>query len=81
MELVVDANILFSALIKSGITRELMVNDEILLYTPEYLIKELFEHIEELRDKTHADTFKLQNELQKPLSLNNKPISLGWIIC
>ena len=74
MELVVDANILFSALIKSGITRELMVNDELLLYTPEYLINEFFEHIEELRKKTHADTFKLQNEVQKLIYLSRLKI-------
>jgi len=74
MELVVDANILFSALIKSGITRELMVNDELLLYTPEYLINEFFEHIEELQKKTHADTFKLQNEGQKLIYLSHLKI-------
>ena len=74
MELVVDANILFSALIKSGITRELMVNDEFLLYAPEYLINEFFEHIEELRKKTHADTFKLQNEVQKLIYLSRLKI-------
>lgn len=74
MELVVDANILFSALIKSGITRELMVNDELLLYTPEYLINEFFEHIEELRKKTHAGTFKLQNEVQKLIYLSRLKI-------
>jgi len=74
MELVVDANILFSALIKSGITREFMVNDELLLYAPEHLINEFFEHIEELREKTHADTFKLQNEVQKLIYLSRLKI-------
>jgi predicted nucleic acid-binding protein len=51
MELVLDANILFSALIKEGITRELMLADEIVLFTPEYIINEFLEHIGEIAKK------------------------------
>lgn len=42
MELILDANILFSALIKSGLTRELMLNNELVLYAPEFMIDEFF---------------------------------------
>ena len=52
MELVVDANILFSALINEGTTRELMLNDELVLFAPEYIIDEFLEHIIELERKT-----------------------------
>ncbi len=59
MELVLDANILFSALIKEGITRELMLADEIVLFTPEYIINEFLEHIGEIAKKTHVEKHAL----------------------
>ena len=74
MELVVDANILFSALIKSGITREFMIDDDIILYAPEYILEEFFEHFNELKNKTHTDSFKLQNTAQKLISLSKLQI-------
>ncbi len=39
MDLVVDANILFAALIKKGITSELFFEDELYLITPEFILE------------------------------------------
>ena len=51
MELVVDANILVSGLIKDGITRELMLNNDLNLYTSDFIFIELFKHMKELAKK------------------------------
>ncbi len=48
MELVVDANILFSALIRSAETTQLFYSDKLILYAPEFLFTELKEHKEEI---------------------------------
>ncbi|MBN1859831.1 MAG: PIN domain-containing protein [Candidatus Thermoplasmatota archaeon] len=59
MELVVDANILFSALLKNGMTRKLLLNDNLQLYTTEYIFDELLDHSPELERKTHTTKKKL----------------------
>ena len=51
MELVVDANILVSGLIKDGITRELMLSNDLDLYTSDFIFIELFKHIKEIAQK------------------------------
>jgi len=54
LELVVDANILFSALLAKGMTRALIFNSQLKLYAPEYLLTEFNEHLqtdEEIRMK------------------------------
>jgi predicted nucleic acid-binding protein len=55
MELVVDANILVSGLIKDGITRELMLSNDLDLYTSEFIFIEFFKHIEELAIKADME--------------------------
>lgn len=40
MRLVLDANILFAALIKDSLTAELIIKDELQLYAPEFLLDE-----------------------------------------
>ena len=52
MELVVDANILFSALIRKGLTAELLFEDGFRLYVPEYILEEFFEHEPLILEKT-----------------------------
>lgn len=51
MELVVDANILVSGLLKDGITRAIMLSNKFDLYTSDFILKELFNHIKELSKK------------------------------
>ncbi|MBI2136667.1 DNA-binding protein [Candidatus Woesearchaeota archaeon] len=52
MELVVDANILFSALVKNSFTAELLFDDEMKLYTPEFIIEEFLKYQEVILQKT-----------------------------
>ncbi|HLC36948.1 MAG TPA: PIN domain-containing protein [archaeon] len=41
MKVIIDANILFSALLKKGLTRRVLFIPEIELYSPEFLFEEL----------------------------------------
>jgi predicted nucleic acid-binding protein len=53
VDLVVDANILFAALIKNGITARLLFLDDLHLYAPEFLLDEFSKHRKYLLNKTH----------------------------
>lgn len=44
MELVLDANILFAALIKDSTTSTLLFNPNLTLYIPEFIIEEFFKY-------------------------------------
>jgi predicted nucleic acid-binding protein len=68
MELVVDANVLFSSLIKDGVTRNLLFDDRLQLYTPEYIFQEIFEHIAEIEMKTHSKRKKIIRIIQQLLT-------------
>lgn len=52
MDLVVDANVIFSAIIKKGKAHELLFDDRVHLFTPEYFFSEFEEHSVEIMDKT-----------------------------
>ena len=52
MDLIVDANILFAALIKESLTYDLLFRRDLYLFTPEHLFIELKEHKEEILKKT-----------------------------
>ena len=52
MNLVVDANILFAALIKDSISYEILVFGKFHFFTPEYIFQELVKHKEEILNKT-----------------------------
>ena len=65
MDLVVDANILFSALIKNGTTRSLMIFERFNLYSAEYLFEEFEKHIKEIRTKIKIN----KNELKDLLNI------------
>ena len=51
MELVIDANILFAALIKKSGTSEILFKHKI--YAPEFIFEEFKKYKDELKDKTH----------------------------
>ena len=53
MRLVVDANILFAALIKEGLTAELLISDKLQLFAPEFLFTEFTKYEELIIKKTH----------------------------
>ena len=41
MDVVIDANVLFAALIKEGASRRLLMSDMLTLYAPEFLLEEV----------------------------------------
>ena len=53
MKLVVDANILFAALIKEGSTADLLISDKLQLFAPEFLFTEFAKYEELILNKTH----------------------------
>ncbi|MBU2475869.1 PIN domain-containing protein [Candidatus Micrarchaeota archaeon] len=66
MILVVDANILFAALIKPGLTRTILLLSEHELFAPEFSVYEFKKHLEELENKTGLEKDEL-NELFEEL--------------
>lgn len=52
MDLVIDANILFSVLIKKGKTEELLFKDTLHLFAPEFLFDEFEKYRKLIKDKT-----------------------------
>ncbi len=52
MILVIDANILFSALIKNSFTSELMLKNNLKLYSPEFILEEFFKYENYILKKT-----------------------------
>ena len=71
MQLVLDANILFSALIRAKDTRKLMLNEKITLFTPEFMLYEFSKHIDILEEKT-ALSKEVLKELLQELILESK---------
>ena len=59
MDLVIDANVLFSALIKESFSYNLLFSGKFHLFTPEYIFTELEKHKEELMNKTERTTEEL----------------------
>lgn len=53
MDLVVDANVIFSAAIKDSNTAELMLRDDLHLHAPEYLFEEFGKYKGTILKKTH----------------------------
>lgn len=72
MDLVVDANILFSALIISGKTEELFFEEDLHLFAPEFLFEELGKYYQLILDKTG----RTQEELEELLTILKKKIKV-----
>ena len=53
MDIIVDANILFAALIKNSVTANLMFVERLHLYAPEFLLDEFDKYRKEILKKTH----------------------------
>src|SRR3989344_5174209 len=53
MILVIDANVLFSAIIKNSLTAELIFEKDLKLYTCEFIIEEFLKHEKEILNKMH----------------------------
>ena len=61
MELIVDANIIFAALIRDSITVKLLFVDDLHLYTPEFLLDEVRKYQKYLSNKTHRTKEELES--------------------
>ena len=70
MDLVVDANILFSVLIKSGKTEDLMFETDIHLFVPEFIFKEFEKYKELIKTKTNRN----EQQLSKLIDVLKKRI-------
>lgn len=60
MELVVDTNVVFSALIAGGKTREIVITEDLDLYVPEFFFDELIENLDEVEEKTGLQRHELE---------------------
>ena len=72
MDLVVDANVIFSALIKDNFSYYLLFSGRFHLFTPEYIFTELEKHKEEILDKTERKTeefFRLLDVLKRRITI------------
>ena len=72
MDLVVDANIIFAALIKESKTYELIFDEKLHLFTTEFFFTEFKEHSEEIQEKTD----KTDEELNHLLDVLKQKIKL-----
>lgn len=64
MKLVIDANVLFAALIKDGVSAELLFHEQLRLYAPEFIFVEMQKHQEEILRKTHRSLEEFERLLQ-----------------
>jgi len=60
LKLVIDANILFAALIKGGLTAELIISDVLQLFAPEFLLEEFSKYQDQILEKTHRSKENFQ---------------------
>jgi predicted nucleic acid-binding protein len=63
MKVVVDANVVISALAKQSTTKEVLLYPFIDYYMPDFLLDELAEHEEEIMAKMHTDKLGYQKAL------------------
>ncbi len=72
MRMIVDANIVFAALIKDAKTAELLVDSRLQLYTPEYILFEIKNHRKDIIRKTGrtmADVESMITNLHKIITI------------
>jgi len=77
MLLVVDVNILFSFFKKVSFTRKLLTNPDLKLYSPEYALDELNEHLDEIlsKAKINIGVFELYKAIL-PYFVKFAPVSV-----
>lgn len=72
MKLVIDANILFAALIKEGLTAELLISDKLQLFALEFLFIEFAKYEDLILNKTHRS----REEFNQFLNLLKEQITI-----
>lgn len=71
MELVIDANIFISALIKDSHTRHFLILRKHSFYVPEFVFEEIQEHIEEITQKSSLSEDIIKEVLDQIILLAN----------
>lgn len=71
MELIIDANILFSALIKDSHTRNFLLLSEHTFYTSEFVFDEVKKHINVISEKTLLSNDEIKFLLDDIITLAN----------
>lgn len=75
MQLIVDANILIAAFLKSATTRELLFDEELELFAPEYFVMEVSQTIK--KDKILRQRIRLtKEEIEELLNFLLEPIKI-----
>ena len=69
MNLIIDANILFAALIRGNITAELIIDEKVSLFAPEFLLEEFQKYKELILNKTSRTEKEFEEILSIFLSL------------
>ncbi len=64
MDLIVDANVIFAALIQEGKNYELLFRREFHLFTPDFIIIEIEKHKEEILAKTKRSSAEFEQVLE-----------------
>ncbi|MFA5797760.1 MAG: PIN domain-containing protein [Candidatus Woesearchaeota archaeon] len=89
MDLVIDANVLFSVLIKRGKTEELILHEDIQLFAPEFIFEEFDKYTKLIIEKTERSKEELDEILDVlkkkiktiPNEETEKSLSEAQIIC
>ena len=71
MELVIDANIFISALIRDSHTRHFLILRKHSYYVPEFVFEEIQEHIEEIKQKSTLSEDVIKEVLDQIILLAN----------
>lgn len=79
MDLIVDANIIFAALIRNSITAKLLFIDDLHLYAPELLLDEVKKYHKYLSTKTHRSKEEFES-IYNVLKGRIVFIPMGYII-
>ena len=69
MKLVIDANVIISALVKEGKTAELLINPTLQLYAPEFILNEIEKYANQILEKTKRVTQSLDSLLKNIFAL------------
>ena len=72
MNIVIDANIIFAALIKEGYTSYILFNNNLDLFVPEFVMSEFEKHKEQILEKSKRsslEVFKLLDILKERITL------------
>jgi len=65
VKLVVDANVLYSAFLRDGLTRRILFNRDLELYAPSFLLDEFFKYFAELCQRSRESPDELKQMVSR----------------